>query len=277
MAYDQKMIGTVDYLSPEQALDSHKVDSRVDIYSLGCTLYFMLSGDAPFPQGTIPQRLMAASDGRAGRRAQDSPRCPRAVVGDLPQDDGQGGDRSLSNGRRRGPRADRISGRSRRKGRFVEHCQVAAAIRPVAQRRPGAGAARGRACQPRRAATAPAGRFQGQRRHFEVGCAGPSGRLWRQEGRIVGDSHRRQRRDHRRQARFVGARRRQTEQVRRQDRLEIRPATGCPLESRRNGRRADDGANGAHRADDGQPPSARTTSNPDSTSGCCRHAWESPR
>ena len=58
MAYDQKMIGTIDYLSPEQALDSHKVDARVDIYSLGCTLYFMLTGDAPFPQGTVPQRLM---------------------------------------------------------------------------------------------------------------------------------------------------------------------------------------------------------------------------
>ncbi len=58
MAYDQKMIGTVDYLAPEQALDSHKVDARADVYSLGCTLYFMLSGDAPFPQGTIPQRLM---------------------------------------------------------------------------------------------------------------------------------------------------------------------------------------------------------------------------
>lgn len=58
-AYDQKMIGTVDYLSPEQALDSHNVDLRADIYSLGCTLYFLLSGDAPFPQGTIPQRLMA--------------------------------------------------------------------------------------------------------------------------------------------------------------------------------------------------------------------------
>ncbi len=58
MAYDQKMIGTVDYLAPEQALDSHRVDGRADIYSLGCTLYFMLTGDAPFPQGTIPQRLM---------------------------------------------------------------------------------------------------------------------------------------------------------------------------------------------------------------------------
>jgi len=57
-AYDQKMIGTVDYLAPEQAIDSHHVDSRVDIYSLGCTMYFLLTGDAPFPQGTIPQRLM---------------------------------------------------------------------------------------------------------------------------------------------------------------------------------------------------------------------------
>ena len=56
--YDQKMIGTVDYLSPEQAVDSHKVDARADIYSLGCTLYFMLTGDAPFPQGTIAQRVL---------------------------------------------------------------------------------------------------------------------------------------------------------------------------------------------------------------------------
>ena len=56
--YDQKMIGTVDYLSPEQAIDSHKVDARADIYSLGCTLYFMLSGDAPFPQGTLAHRIL---------------------------------------------------------------------------------------------------------------------------------------------------------------------------------------------------------------------------
>ncbi len=61
--YDQKMIGTVDYLAPEQAIDSHKVDLRVDIYSLGCTLYFLLTGDAPFPQGTIPQRLMMHQSG----------------------------------------------------------------------------------------------------------------------------------------------------------------------------------------------------------------------
>jgi serine/threonine-protein kinase len=63
MAYDQKMIGTVDYLAPEQALDSHKVDARADIYSLGCTFYFMLTGDPPFPQGTIPQRLILHQSG----------------------------------------------------------------------------------------------------------------------------------------------------------------------------------------------------------------------
>jgi len=56
--YDENMIGTVDYLAPEQALDSHNVDARADIYSLGCTLYFMLTGAPPFGDGTIPQRLM---------------------------------------------------------------------------------------------------------------------------------------------------------------------------------------------------------------------------
>jgi serine/threonine-protein kinase len=57
--HDEKVLGTADYLSPEQALDSHKVDIRSDIYSLGCTLYFLLTGRPPFPEGTLAQRLMA--------------------------------------------------------------------------------------------------------------------------------------------------------------------------------------------------------------------------
>jgi serine/threonine protein kinase len=56
--YDENILGTADYLSPEQAEDSHTVDIRSDIYSLGATLYFMLTGSQPFPEGTIPQKLI---------------------------------------------------------------------------------------------------------------------------------------------------------------------------------------------------------------------------
>ncbi len=80
MAYDQKMIGTVDYLSPEQALDSHKVDARVDIYSLGCTFYFMLTGDAPFPQGTIPQRLLQHQSAEPPDIRKLRPDCPEELI-----------------------------------------------------------------------------------------------------------------------------------------------------------------------------------------------------
>ncbi|HVX14592.1 MAG TPA: protein kinase [Pirellulales bacterium] len=56
--HDERMLGTVDYLAPEQALDSHLVDPRADLYSLGCTLYFALTGHPPFPDGTLAQRVL---------------------------------------------------------------------------------------------------------------------------------------------------------------------------------------------------------------------------
>lgn len=59
LEHDQTVLGTADYLSPEQAVDSHSVDHRSDIYSLGCTLYFLLTGRPPFPDGTLAQRLLA--------------------------------------------------------------------------------------------------------------------------------------------------------------------------------------------------------------------------
>jgi len=57
-AGDGVMLGTTDFLAPEQALDSHNVDARTDVYSLGCTLYYLLAGHAPFPEGTMAERLV---------------------------------------------------------------------------------------------------------------------------------------------------------------------------------------------------------------------------
>jgi serine/threonine-protein kinase len=57
MAHNERVIGTADYLAPEQAINSHEVDHRADIYGLGCTLYFMLTGHPPFPSGTLAQRI----------------------------------------------------------------------------------------------------------------------------------------------------------------------------------------------------------------------------
>ena len=50
-------MGTFDYISPEQAKDPRRVDVRSDIYSLGCTLYHMLAGEPPYPEGTMLQKL----------------------------------------------------------------------------------------------------------------------------------------------------------------------------------------------------------------------------
>jgi serine/threonine protein kinase len=52
------VLGTADYLSPEQALDSSAVDIRSDIYSLGCTFYHLLTGKAPFAEGSVTEKLL---------------------------------------------------------------------------------------------------------------------------------------------------------------------------------------------------------------------------
>jgi serine/threonine protein kinase len=54
---DGAVIGTPDYIAPEQLEDPHKADIRADLYSLGCTFYFLLSGRVPFPGGTLIQKL----------------------------------------------------------------------------------------------------------------------------------------------------------------------------------------------------------------------------
>jgi serine/threonine protein kinase len=53
------MMGTPDYMAPEQARDAANVDIRADIYSLGCTLYFLLAGRAPFVGGSLATKIAA--------------------------------------------------------------------------------------------------------------------------------------------------------------------------------------------------------------------------
>ncbi|OWK38201.1 serine/threonine-protein kinase [Fimbriiglobus ruber] len=52
------ILGTADYLAPEQAIDCSSVDARADVYSLGASLYFLLAGAPMFPEGRVAQKLM---------------------------------------------------------------------------------------------------------------------------------------------------------------------------------------------------------------------------
>jgi serine/threonine protein kinase len=53
------IMGTIDYMAPEQAMDSRHADARSDIYGLGCTLYYLLNGRPPFSGDTVLKRVTA--------------------------------------------------------------------------------------------------------------------------------------------------------------------------------------------------------------------------
>ncbi len=80
VAHDENVLGTADYLAPEQAIDSHGVDARADIYSLGCTLYFVLTGHPPFPDGTLPQRLLMHQTQEPASIRKERPEVPDDLV-----------------------------------------------------------------------------------------------------------------------------------------------------------------------------------------------------
>ena len=58
---ENTVMGTPDYLSPEQARSMHKTDIRSDLYSLGCTFYFLLTGQVLFPGGNTMDKLIRHS------------------------------------------------------------------------------------------------------------------------------------------------------------------------------------------------------------------------
>ena len=78
--HDENVLGTADYLSPQQAIDSHNADARADIYSLGCTLYFSLTGHPPFNEGTLTQRLLMHQQKEPPAITVDRPDAPRDLL-----------------------------------------------------------------------------------------------------------------------------------------------------------------------------------------------------
>src|SRR5262245_2498073 len=74
------VVGTVDYVAPEQADDSHKADVRSDIYSLGCTLYECITGRVPFPGGTLMQKLMKHYRANPTEISELAPETPEGLV-----------------------------------------------------------------------------------------------------------------------------------------------------------------------------------------------------
>src|SRR5262249_36140117 len=70
------VLGTADYIAPEQASDPRSADIRADIYSLGCTFYYLLAGHPPFPGGSLLEKLKA--------HREQAPRPLAVVRPDLP-------------------------------------------------------------------------------------------------------------------------------------------------------------------------------------------------
>src|SRR5262245_51359885 len=114
---DENVLGTADYLAPEQAVDSHDVDIRADIYSLGCTFYFLLSGKAPYADRSITEKLVC--------HQTQSPQAIRSKRPDVPPEMASVLDKMM----------DRTPAT-----RYQQPAEVVAGLQPWAKSLPGAGA-----------------------------------------------------------------------------------------------------------------------------------------
>ncbi|EMI57035.1 serine/threonine-protein kinase [Rhodopirellula sallentina] len=76
----KRLMGTADFVAPEQALNSKTVDARADIYSLGCTWHFLLTGKPPFRGDSVAQRLAKHQTAPIPDVRQTRSDCPEAVA-----------------------------------------------------------------------------------------------------------------------------------------------------------------------------------------------------
>lgn len=113
MIFGHDCLGTADYIAPEQSLDSYQVDGRADVYSLGCTLYFALTGEVPFPTKRTADKVAAHRTKTARPLQELAPKIPDQVTAIV----------------------KKMMGR-RPEQRFQNARQVYQALAPFAERRP---------------------------------------------------------------------------------------------------------------------------------------------
>jgi serine/threonine protein kinase len=80
MTKEGAVMGTLDYMAPEQAMDAHSADTRADLYSLGCTFYFLLTGQVPFPGGSAMEKLLRHQNRQPTPIEELRPNTPPEVV-----------------------------------------------------------------------------------------------------------------------------------------------------------------------------------------------------